>query len=148
MSSITTTTTFTGTTAGTTTGHRLPSALRRTVWAAWAVFLAAFAILEGVNHGGGSWLALTVGMIAPDLSFFAAAGAHEPVRQGQLPRKAVPFYNTAHRTWIPFGLAVAYTLLPLTSPMLFTFLLAWMLHIAVDRVAGYNLRTKEGFVRG
>lgn len=143
MSTLTTT----GTTA-TTTSHRLPSALRRSGWAAWVAFLAAFAILEGVNHGAGSWLALVVGLIAPDLSFFAAIGDHEPVRQGQLPRKAVPFYNTAHRTLIPFALAVAYPMLPVESPMLFTFLLAWMLHIAIDRVAGYTLRTKEGFLRG
>jgi hypothetical protein len=27
------------------------------------------------------------------------------------------------------------------------FLLGWMLHIAVDRVAGYNLRGKDGFIR-
>ena len=132
----------------TATQHHFPTALRRTGWAAWAVFLTAFAVLEGVNHGAGSWLALVGGVIAPDLSFFAAAGAHEPVRQGQLPRKAVPFYNTAHRTWIPFALAVAYSVSTLQVPALFTFLLAWMLHIAIDRVAGYNLRTKEGFVRG
>lgn len=143
MSTLTTT----GTTATTTT-HHIPSTLRRTGWAAWAVFLATFAVVEGVNHGAGSWLALVVGLIAPDLSFFAAAGNHEPVRQGQLPRKAVPFYNAVHRTWIPFGLAVAYTVIPGKAPMLFTFLLAWMLHIAIDRVAGYNLRTKEGFIRG
>ncbi|GAA1959146.1 DUF4260 family protein [Catenulispora subtropica] len=140
--------TLTTTGATGTTGHHLSSALRRGGWAGWAALLAAFAVLEGVNHGAGSWLALVAGLIGPDLTFFAAAGAHEPVRQGQLPRKAVPFYNTAHRTWIPFGLAVAYTVSPVSSPMLFTFLLAWMLHIAIDRVAGYNLRTKEGFIRG
>lgn len=142
MSTLTTT----GTSA--TSSHHLPSALRRSSWAAWAVFLAAFAILEGVNHGAGSWLALVVGLIAPDLTFFAAIGDHEPVRQGQLPRKAVPFYNAAHRTWIPFALVAAYTVVPSKSAMLFTFLLAWMLHIAIDRVAGYTLRTKEGFLRG
>ena len=122
--------------------------MRKTGWIAWAAFLAAFAVLEGINHGAGSWSALITGVIAPDLSFFAAAGTHEPVRQGQLPRKAVPFYNTAHRTWIPFALTVAYIALPLQAPALFTFLLAWMLHIAIDRIAGYNLRTKEGFIRG
>jgi hypothetical protein len=132
----------------TATHHRLPTAARRTAWGLWAAFLLAFAILEGVNHGAGSWLALVGGLVAPDLSFFAAAGAHEPVRQGQLPRKAVPFYNAAHRTWIPFAVAVAYSVSPLQVPALFTFLLAWILHIAVDRVAGYNLRTKEGFIRG
>ena len=132
----------------TTTHHRLPAALRRTGWVAWTVFLTAFAILEGVNHGAGSWLALAGGLIAPDLSFFAAAGAREPVHHGQLPSRAVPFYNTAHRTWIPFALVIAYSVSPLQMPALFTFLLAWMLHIAIDRVAGYNLRTKEGFIRG
>src|SRR2546422_9858975 len=91
---------------GNTTGHHLPKALRHGAWTSWAAFLVAFAILEGVSHGTFSWLALAAGVITPDLSFFAAAGEHEPVRQGQLPRQAVPFYNTAHRTWIPFGLAV------------------------------------------
>lgn len=138
-------TTIDSTTAG---NHHIPSALRRPGWITWALFLVAFAVLEGVNHGAGSWLALVGGLIAPDLSFFAAAGAHEPVRQGQLPRKAVPFYNAAHRTWIPFALTVAYSMGPFHVPALFTFLLAWMLHIAIDRAAGYNLRTKEGFIRG
>ncbi|HET9974584.1 MAG TPA: DUF4260 family protein, partial [Streptosporangiaceae bacterium] len=61
--------------------------------------------------------------------------------------KAVPFYNAAHRTWIPLALAAAYAVAPLDVPALFTFLVAWMLHIAVDRVAGYNLRGKDGFIR-
>ncbi|HET9968035.1 MAG TPA: hypothetical protein VFQ68_07330, partial [Streptosporangiaceae bacterium] len=114
-------------------GHRLPAAARRTAWLAWAAFLLAFAILEGVNHGGAAWAALVGGLIAPDLTFLAAAGAREPVIRGQLPRKAVPFYNAAHRTWIPLALAAAYAVAPLDVPALFTFLVAWMLHIAVDR---------------
>jgi hypothetical protein len=36
---------------------------------------------------------------------------------------------------------------PLAVPALFTFLLAWMLHIAVDRAAGYRLRDQDGFIR-
>jgi len=131
-----------------TTDRPTPSALHRTGWAAWAVFLAAFAVLEGVNHGAGSWLALVGGLIAPDLSFFAAVGAPAPVQKGQLPPKAVPFYNAAHRTWIPLALIVPSTIVPAWSTMFFTFLLTWMLHIAIDRIAGYNLRTKEGFIRG
>src|SRR5690242_15578610 len=129
-------------------GRRLPAAGRRAAWIAWSAFLLAFAILEGVNHGAASWAALAGGLIAPDLTFFAAAGAHEPVSRGQLPRKAVPFYNAAHRTWVPLALTVAYAVAaPLNMPALFTFLLAWMLHIAVDRVAGYKLRGQDGFVR-
>src|SRR5215472_2103326 len=107
-------------------GRRLPAAGRRAAWIAWSAFLLAFAILEGVNHGAASWAALA---------------------RGQLPRKAVPVYNAAHRTWIPLALTAAYTVGPLDAPALFTFLLAWMLHIAVDRVAGYNLRGKDGFIR-
>lgn len=131
----------------TTRYRRLPVAVRRTAWAAWAAFLLAFAILEGVNHGAAAWGALAVGLIAPDLTFLVAARTHEPVDRGQLPRRAVPFYNTAHRTWIPLVLMAAYTVGPLHVPAVFTFLLSWMLHIAVDRVAGYNLRGKDGFVR-
>jgi hypothetical protein len=129
-------------------GHGIPAAARRAAWLAWAAFLLAFAILEGVNHGAAAWAALAGGLIAPDLTFFAAAGAHEPVSRGQLPRKAVPFYNAAHRTWVPLALAVAYAVAaPLNMPALFTFLLAWMLHIAVDRAAGYRLRGQDGFIR-
>ena len=43
--------------------------------------------------------------------------------------------------------ALAYAVAPLDIPALFTFLLAWMLHIAVDRAAGYNLRSRDGFIR-
>jgi uncharacterized protein DUF4260 len=131
----------------TTRDRRLPAAVRRTAWAAWSAFLLAFAILEGVKHGPAVWAALAAGLIAPDLTFLAAARAHEPVSRGQLPRRAVPFYNSAHRTWIPLALAVVYSVGVVNAPWLFTFLLAWMLHIAVDRVAGYNLRGRDGFVR-
>ena len=131
----------------TTRNRQFPASARRAAWLAWSAFLLAFAILEGINHGPAAWAALVGGLIAPDLTFIAAAGAHEPVSRGQLPRKAVPFYNTAHRTWIPLALTAAYTVAPLSVPALFTFLLAWMLHIAVDRVAGYNLRGKDGFIR-
>lgn len=127
--------------------YRLPVRARRAAWIAWSAFLLAFAIVEGVNHGGAAWAAIAGGVIAPDLTFLAAAGAREPVSHGQLPRKAVPWYNTAHRTWIPLALAVAYSAGPVYVPALFSFLLAWMLHIAVDRAAGYSLRGKDGFIR-
>jgi hypothetical protein len=121
--------------------------VRRIAWAAWSAFLLTFAILEGINHGAAAWAALAGGLIAPDLTFLAAARAHEEVSHGQLPRKAVAFYNIAHRTWIPLALAGVYALGPLDAPAAFTFLLGWMLHITVDRVAGYNLRDKDGFIR-
>jgi hypothetical protein len=59
----------------------------------------------------------------------------------------VPFYNAAHRTWIPLLLAGGYALGIVDAPAVFTFLLGWMLHIGVDRAAGYNLRGTDGFIR-
>ncbi|MYW64561.1 DUF4260 family protein [Streptomyces sp. SID8379] len=120
---------------------------RRTAWLVNALFWSAFAVLEGVNHG---WLAGTfaiVFFIAPDLTFFAAVGAPGPVEKGQLPAKAVPFYNTAHRALIPLALMVAYTLLPLAWAPIFAGLCGWLAHISYDRAFGYGLRTKEGFQR-
>ena len=95
-------------------------------------------------------MALVGGGIAPDLSFLAAgkAAAGERLVRGQLPRRAVPFYNAAHRTWVPLACAVGYAVSPLQVPVLFAFLVGWMLHIAVDRSFGYNLRSKDGFIRG
>jgi hypothetical protein len=34
------------------------------------------------------------------------------------------------------------------SPAGFTFALAWLAHIAVDRASGYGLRDKQGWQRG
>jgi Domain of unknown function (DUF4260) len=128
--------------------RRLPVRIRRTAWIAWCGFLLAFAILEGINHGVLAWAALAAGLIAPDLTFLAAAGAREHASRGKLPRRAVPWYNTAHRGWIPVTLAIIYSVAtPVDSPALFTFLIAWMLHIGVDRIMGYNLRTTDGFRR-
>lgn len=126
----------------------VPVGIRRTAWIAWSVFLLAFAILEGVKHGGPTWAALAAGLVVPDLTFLAAAGRHEPASRGKLPRGAVPWYNAAHRTWIPFALAIIYSVAtPVDSPALFTFLIAWMLHIGADRVMGYNLRATDGSIR-
>ncbi|WP_020575180.1 DUF4260 family protein [Actinopolymorpha alba] len=128
---------------------RRPAAIaRRVAWASWAAFLLAFALFEAVKYGTGVWLALIGGLIAPDLTFLAAVGVKEKLRRGQLAPRAVPYYNALHRTWVPLAIALVYSVGIVDWPALFTFLLAWMLHIAVDRIAGYGLRTKEGFVRG
>jgi hypothetical protein len=36
-------------------GHEIPATARRASWLAWAAFLLAFAVLEGVNHGAAAW---------------------------------------------------------------------------------------------
>ncbi|WP_420033382.1 DUF4260 family protein [Streptomyces sp. cg28] len=137
------------TTAPTTTTPLKPAlrTARRAAWLALALFWSAFAVLEGVNHGWLAGLFALALFIAPDLTFFAALGATDPVRQGQLPARAVPFYNAAHRALIPLALMVAYTLLSLPWAPLFAGMCGWLAHISYDRAFGYGLRTKEGFQR-
>ncbi|MEV5604581.1 DUF4260 family protein [Streptomyces sp. NPDC052299] len=57
----------------------------------------------------------------------------------------MPGYNLVHRTVVPLlWLSVCVVLPDPPGTALFTFRLAWLLHIAVDRVLGYGLRTAEG----
>ncbi|WP_225987106.1 DUF4260 family protein [Streptomyces spectabilis] len=68
--------------------------------------------------------------------------------RGQLPPRAVPYYNAAHRALVPLALLVVHTVAPLTWPPVFAALCGWLAHISYDRAFGYGLRTKEGFQRG
>ncbi|MDL4821508.1 DUF4260 family protein [Actinomadura opuntiae] len=120
---------------------------RRAAWAVGALFWGAFAVLEGVNHG---WLAALLAVaffVAPDLTFLAGARDAHTVERGQLPARAVPYYNTAHRALIPLALMALYTVAPITWAPIFAGLCGWLAHISVDRAAGYGLRTKDGFQR-
>ncbi|GGR95720.1 membrane protein [Streptomyces aureoverticillatus] len=119
----------------------------RTAWLAAALFWTAFAILEGVNHG---WLAGTFALaflIAPDLTFLAGLRDAPRTAHGQLPPRAVPYYNAAHRATVPLGLMALYTVVPLTWPPILAALCGWLAHISYDRALGYGLRTKDGFQR-
>ncbi|MFB4297452.1 DUF4260 family protein [Actinomadura sp. NTSP31] len=127
--------------------HSVPLIARRAAWAANALFWSAFAVLEGVNHG---WLAALVAVaffIAPDLTFLAGARDAHTVERGQLPARAVPYYNTAHRALIPLALMALYTVAPITWAPIFAGLCGWLAHISIDRAVGYGLRTKDGFQR-
>ncbi|GAA2152240.1 DUF4260 family protein [Actinomadura napierensis] len=127
--------------------HSVPLVARRVAWAANALFWSAFAVIEGLNHG---WLAALVAVaffIAPDLTFLAGARDAHTVERGQLPARAVPYYNTAHRALIPLALMALYTVSPITWAPIFAGLCGWLAHISIDRAAGYGLRTKDGFQR-
>jgi hypothetical protein len=121
---------------------------RRTAWPAAALFWTAFAVLEGVNHG---WLAGTLALlflILPDLTFLVALDEAPRMAKGQLPPRAVPYYNAMHRALVPLGLLTAYAVQPVFSwPPAFAALCGWLAHISYDRAFGYGLRTKEGFQR-
>ncbi|MGH3016574.1 MAG: DUF4260 family protein, partial [Gaiellaceae bacterium] len=81
---------------------------------------------------------------APDLALLLGAGAG--LAQGQLHPRAVGIYNALHRVWGPLLLAALVAAGVLGTGFLVG-ALAWGLHIAIDRVAGYGLRTPDGFGR-
>lgn len=122
--------------------------VRRTAWLLNALFWSAFAVVEGVNHGWPAGALAFVFFIAPDFTFLVGMSDAPRMGKGQLPPRAVPFYNTAHRALIPLALIVAYVVLPLVQwAPLFAGLCGWLAHISYDRAFGYGLRTKEGFQR-
>jgi hypothetical protein len=135
--------------------------LRRLVWLAFGAALIGFAIYEVVVHDLGP-LPIVAFALLPDLTFLAGAG--QPHRPGQLPPRAVPLYNLAHRPVIPALLIVATLVvlvairLPASTPedfeaarhvplIAYVAGLTWLAHIALDRAFGFGLRTPDGWQR-
>jgi hypothetical protein len=121
------------------------SPARRLAWLVLGLLSVGFAVFEVAKHGGAP-LALAIAfVVAPDLAMLI--GVNRKLAPGQLAPRAVPFYNTVHRVWGPLALLVACTFW-IHGPALFTGGLAWLAHVAIDRAAGFGLRTPEGFQRG
>ena len=135
--------------AATTTSSRPAlTVVRRAAWLANALFWSAFAVLEAINHG---WLAGTLALafaVLPDLAFLVALDEAPRMARGQLPPRAVPYYNAMHRALVPLALMALYPAGLFTWAPAFAALCGWLAHISYDRVFGYGLRTKEGFQRG
>ncbi|MEU6672637.1 DUF4260 family protein [Streptomyces sp. NPDC046925] len=120
----------------------------RAAWALLGAFLLVWVVFEMVKHAGWVIPLGVLGFIAPDLSFFV--GASGPHRHGQLPRGTVGAYNLVHRPVGPLVWMTVVALLadgPGQNAAPFTFGLAWLLHIALDRSLGYGLRTPDGWQR-
>ncbi|WP_217912906.1 DUF4260 family protein [Miltoncostaea marina] len=119
------------------------SAARRLAWLALAAALGTAAGLVLAGHGGWWWL-LAFGA-GPDLALLAGAGGG--MAQGRLHPRAVPLYNALHRPAVPAAMLAAVLVAGLgAGPAVGA--LAWGIHIAVDRAAGYGLRDRDGFQRG
>ena len=116
----------------------------RTLWLCVAVAGSASAVVAVMTDHVGLW-PVVVFAIAPDLSFLAGAG--ESASPGQLPKNAVPVYNLVHRPLLPLALMIAASV-GLVSEFWLAAGLSWLIHIAVDRAAGFGLRTAEGWQRG
>ncbi|MGC0421260.1 DUF4260 family protein [Embleya sp. AB8] len=138
---------YTGSGGGSAVGRRV----RRGAWGALTLFLAAFAVFESVKYGFATSAAALVFFVLPDLTMFVGVkdalrdgASHEP---GRLQVRAVPYYNAMHRAWVPLVVLVGYAVSPIEWPPLFAAGLGWLTHIALDRAAGYGLRTREGIRR-
>ncbi len=129
--------------------------LARVAWFVLWAFLTVLAWYEVVQQGyvrGDAvdavvLTATAVGaFILPDLTFLVGLG--QPVRQGYLPTRAVPFYNALHRIWPPLVLtAVVAVTVDRADPIgavVFVAGLSWLAHVAMDRAAGYGLRNADG----
>jgi hypothetical protein len=115
----------------------------RSLAAVAAAALLAASAFELATHGTGWWQFFAFGA-GPDLALLLGAG--RGLAQGQLHPRAVGAYNLLHRSWGPLLLAAAVAAGLLGTGFLVG-ALAWGLHVAVDRVAGYGLRTPDGFQR-
>lgn len=128
---------------------RRPRPLAPAARAAWGVLAAALlaaTLFETVAHGGATVPLAVLGIVGPDLAFLAGAG--RPHAPGQLPPRAVGPYNLVHRPWLPLAAMATSALLEQpAAAALFTLGCAWLLHVAVDRVAGFGLRAADGYRR-
>jgi hypothetical protein len=107
--------------------------------------VAAFLVL-GVAvalSGSAGWWLVPIGLIGPDLAFLAGIG-EKPPSPGVMPRRAVPFYNAAHRA-APAATAVVLTAVLGWKPAVILSL-AWLSHIVWDRAVGYGLRRPDGSI--
>lgn len=125
----------------------------RWAWLVLALILLPFAIFEAVKYGTVATIVLVTFVILPDVSLIGAFA--DGVKGMRLKPARVRFYNFMHSVWIPLGLMAAAVVVPLPSlglglrPGLELFLagLAWLLHVAADRAAGFDLREPDGSIR-
>jgi hypothetical protein len=115
----------------------------RPAYAALAALLLGAALFVLLTQDTGWWQFFAFGA-APDLALLAGTGSG--LEKGRLHPRAVPLYNALHRFAGPLALAVAVVAASLPAGYLVG-AIAWGLHIAVDRVAGYGLRTPDGVQR-
>lgn len=126
--------------------HSPQSTARRVAWLVLGLLATAFTVFEVAKHGRGALALALIFVIAPDLTMLVGVGGGRELTQGQLAPPAVPFYNSAHRVWGPLALLLACTFW-IDSAALFAGGLAWLAHVAIDRGAGFGLRTRQGFQR-
>lgn len=104
-----------------------------------AGLLAAAVAVVVATDAGWPWVAATV--MAPDVALLIGVG--RGLAPGQLHPRAVPLYNALHHPAGPLALMALCAAGGLGAGP-FAVALAWAFHIAMDRAAGYGLRTRDG----
>ncbi len=119
------------------------SPLARVAWGALSMALLGAAIgAVATTSASWSWVAATA--MAPDVALLLGFG--RGLVPGQLHPRAVPLYNALHHPAGPLALgALASAGVVGAGPAAAA--LAWGFHIAMDRAAGYGLRTRDGLQR-
>ena len=79
---------------------------------------------------GGNWWLFALLILAPDLSFLAAASGDMKL--------ATRAYNLAHTTVVPIALGLLAWLTGMTVAL--PYLVIWLAHIGADRALGYGLK--------
>jgi hypothetical protein len=125
------------------TAIHLSQPWRRLSYAALATALVGLIVLVYARETVGWWPVVAFGL-GPDLPLLLGAG--RGLERGQLHLRAVPLYNLVHRFWGPAALGAVALAVGLPAAWLVG-ALAWATHIAVDRAAGYTLRSRDGFQR-
>jgi len=107
--------------------------------------IAAVALALLVVRTGVTWWQAALMWVVPDIPLLAGMG--RGMERGRLHPRAVPAYNALHRMAGP-ALAGALAAASGWAPPVAAAALAWLLHVSLDRAAGYGLRTPEGYQRG
>jgi len=135
--------TGTGGAAGTGSVRSSLARARRIGYAVAGLAAIVATVIVAARGDGWAVTAAIVLAIAPDVPLFFGFGPG--LGKGQLHPRAVPAYNAAHRL---AGPAVVLVLAALTGSLTAGAAgLAWLAHVLVDRAAGYNLRTPDGWQR-
>ena len=126
----------------------LPSTLPRSPVARAATGALAAALLGAAvvvaATTGATWPWVVAGAAGPDVALFLGVG--RGLAPGQLHPRAVPLYNALHHPAGPV-LVAALCGAGVLGAGPAAAALAWGAHIAMDRAAGYGLRTRDGLGR-
>ncbi len=108
-----------------------------------AAFLALGVAIALAHYTIAPWWIVPLGVIGPDLSFFAAIGGPVAV-DGNMPPRVVRPYNLVHHPLGPTAPLLVGALLH--SPTLVGVGMAWASHLLWDRGVGYGMRRADGSI--